>query len=203
MAFWAVALAIALIAPAPAHGADSMRCGSRLLSVEARAADLIATCGEPAYRDVWTFQQGQTRNWVSDMEEWYYNFGPSQLLRIVKLRNGRVVAIDSDGYGFVPPRDARCEPSSLVEGLSKYRLLQACGEPMTRRAFNAYKPLRGASPRYQGNGNHYHRDEYLIPVYREEWVYNFGSRYLMRRVRLENGRVSEVENGERGSDTRP
>lgn len=187
------------------HGAlavDSIRCGSRLVAVEARAAEVLAACGEPAYRDVWTFQQPNTQSWVSDLEEWYYNFGSSQLLRVLRLRNGRVVDIDSDGYGFNGTGPRRCEPGSLVEGQSKYRLLLSCGEPLTRRAHNTYRPLRGRSPPHPGARDYYHRDEYLVPVYREEWVYNFGSRYLMRVVTLENGRIVNIENGERGSNAR-
>src|SRR5690606_33856586 len=90
------------------QAADSMRCGSRVISVEARAAELLAACGEPAYRDVWTLQRGGS--WVSDQEQWYYNFGSSQLLRVVSLRNARIVDIDSDGYGFNDAVTPRCEP---------------------------------------------------------------------------------------------
>lgn len=195
-------LLVLCLLPRPAPAADSMRCGSRLVTVEARAAEVLAACGEPAYRDAWTFQQPRTQNWVSDVEQWYYNFGSNQLLRVLKLRNGRVVDIDSDGYGFDPRSRRACDPGAVVEGLSKYRLLQLCGEPLTRRAHNAYKPLRGRSTPYPGGGDYYHRDEYLTPVYREEWVYNFGSRYFMRVLTLEDGRIVGIENGERGYDPR-
>lgn len=183
----------------PASAADAMRCGSRLVAVEARAAEVLAVCGEPTYRDIWTFQHPNSQSWVSDVEEWYYNFGSNQLLRVLRIRNGRLVNIDSDGYGFNADARPGCNPAMLVEGLSKYRLLRSCGEPLTRSAHNAYRPLRGRSQRSAGSGLHH---EYLMPVYREEWVYNFGSRYLMRVLTLENGRVVDVDNGARGSDPR-
>ncbi len=187
---------------AAAPAADSMRCGSRLVAVEARAAEVLLACGEPDYRDTWNFQQPRTGNWVSDVEEWYYNFGSNQLLRVLKFRNGKLVDIDADGYGYNASAARACRPEDIVEGLSKFRLMISCGEPLTRKAESGYRPLRERE--YRGGGWSSSRDNYAYQeqIYREEWVYNFGSRYLLRIVTLENGRVAQVENGVRGSDMR-
>lgn len=178
-----------------AQASDSMRCGSRLVTVEARAAELLAVCGEPAYRDVWGQPVDPASDFVAEVEEWTYDFGPSQLLRIVRLRNARVVAIDAEGYGF-PPHAAtarRCGPEAIATGLSKYRLLKLCGAPLTRSVQSGFRAAYPSiDPRY--------RPGLYSAVFREEWVYDFGPRYFMRVLTLENGRVVAIENSARGRE---
>lgn len=184
---------------APSQASDTMRCGSRLVSVEARAAELLATCGEPAYRDVWS-AQAPAPGAIAEQEEWTYNFGPQQLLRVVRLRNARVVDIASDGYGFAEPQESRrrCSPDQLIEGMSKYRLLMACGAPLTRTLVQ--QGLQPYRPRYRNGypGNGTRLDGPYVDVFREEWVYDFGPNVFMRVLSLENGRVRDIQNGDRG-----
>jgi len=189
---------LAVLRASPLHAADTMRCGGRLVTVEDRAAELRSLCGTPDYRDVWT-EQTLPQDLLGDTEEWYYNFGSNQLLRIVRIQNGRVVRIDTDGYGFpdAGASDARCDPGFIREGLNKYRLVRACGSPETRHVLQLLRPYSNDYDRYGR-----YRPQVVEPVFREEWVYNFGPRYLMRIVTLENGRVTDVENGERGYDPR-
>jgi hypothetical protein len=176
-------------------GADStMRCDNRIASEGMAAASLLAVCGEPAYRDVWG---GNFPGYgsVAGSEEWYYNFGPNLLLRVIRLRDGKIAQIDADGYGFSELPHPPCEPSRIVEGLSKYRLILQCGQPLTQQARWVSVPLE----RYGRDGRRRYGG-YYSTVFQEEWIYNFGSRYLMRVVRLENGRVVDVQNGDRGAD---
>lgn len=191
----------ALVA-AEAWAAGTLRCDSRIIDEGSLAAETVAACGEPAYRDLWTFQQGQ--GYVAEAEEWYYDFGPAKLLRVIKLRHGRVVDIDSDGYGFDKNTAGSCQPAQITPAISKYRLLRLCGEPVQRRAMGVLSPLRSRSTM---SGSHergrLHREEYLVPLFREEWIYNFGSSHLMRVVTLEDGRVKRVESGDRGFDVAP
>lgn len=174
-----------------AESGDSLRCGSRIVATGALAAEILGRCGEPDYRDRRWIVHPYRLGIVADVEEWYYNFGPSQLLRILRLRNGRLVSIDTDGYGYAEPQGAACEPSRIVPGLSKYRLLLLCGEPATRESLPILAPLR----RHRGGEI---VPGYVQPVFRERWVYNFGERYLLRVVTLENGRVTEVATESRG-----
>ena len=178
----------------PGQAAGSLRCGSRLVSEGDRAADLLAVCGEPDFRDAWGHPQANG-NILADTEEWTYNFGSHQLLRVIRLRNGRIIEIGADGYGFPEPRARRCDSGALVEGMSKYRLLIHCGEPLTRKAIGLLRPLarrdRSLPPAWRGS---------YEAVYREEWVYNFGSRQMMRILTLEDGRIVDVQSGNRGFD---
>lgn len=186
-------LLLALMRPATAL--DSMRCGSRLASAGMTAAEVLAACGEPDYRDVWAQPAGYGAAYLGQVEEWTYNFGSNQLLRVLRFRQGRLQRIDTEGYGFAADAVADCSGGISI-GISKYRLLAECGEPVTRSADFLQVPVdrgrrvddpRDAAPAWAF-------------VYREEWVYNFGAGRLMRIVQLDNGRVSEVQTGARGFD---
>jgi len=191
---WLAALCLAVLLPVPTMAADSLRCGSRIVSTGARALEVEAVCGEPDYRDVWSYQvRGRI---VADDEEWTYNFGANQLLRILHFSNGRLSRIDSDGYGFSTRRGANCQPADIVEGVSKYRLLARCGEPDAQEATQLLAPSREHRYHHAYPGGP--RDWTVQQVYRERWLYDFGSSYLQREVTLENGRVTDVQNGQRG-----
>ncbi|MGH8444142.1 MAG: DUF2845 domain-containing protein, partial [Solimonas sp.] len=104
--------------------------------------------------------------------------------------------ITAEGYGFADDGPGDCAQGGMSRGMSKYRLVAQCGEPLTRAADIVQAPVdryqRVYDPRYQYNS--------WETVYREEWVYNFGSSRFMRIVHLDNGRVTDIEFGARGSD---
>lgn len=191
-----------ILAVLPAE-AGSLRCGGRLVGDGDQAAELLAACGEPALRDPWTYQLPRG-GFVADIEVWVYDFGPNQLLRLVKLTNGRITEVETDGYGFPPGNGSpprRCEPRLISSGLSKYRLLRMCGEPLTRRAESILKPLHARPEIYRRDLDAYaYRNQYVTPAYREEWVYNFGPQTAMRQVVIEDGWVTRVEQLDRGFD---
>lgn len=195
-----VALALCVVA-FDAVATDSIRCGSRIVSVEARAADILAACGEPDFRDVYSYPGPSVAGELSDSEQWTYNFGRNQLLQVLKLRNGRLVDIRSDGYGFPHTGPRGCASSDIVDGLSKYRLVSSCGEPLTRRTVGYVTALKPRNQRRYG-GLSTSRGHYSAEVFREEWVYNFGSRHFLKIVTLEDGVVADVENGEHGFNRR-
>lgn len=178
---------------------DSMRCGSRIVSVEARAADVLAACGEPDLRDVFSRPLPRVPGELAAAEQWTYDFGPNQLLHVLKLRHGRLVDIRTDGYGVASFASShrRCAAEQIVEGLSKYRLLATCGEPFTRRTLG-YVQMLGPRHRHQLGGWSYSHGHVPAEVFREEWIYNFGSSRFLRVVTLDDGVVTEVDNGERG-----
>lgn len=193
--------AIALLAVTrTTHAGDSMRCGSRIVTVEARAADVLAACGEPAFRDVFSYPGPRSPGELADAEQWTYNFGRNQLLQVLRLRNGRLVDIRSDGYGFAPGGRGVCRSEEISDGQSKFRLLAACGEPLTRRTVGYVTASR---PRYQRRHRGFttSHGDYPVEVFREEWVYNFGANRFLKVVTLEDGAVARVENGERGFNT--
>ena len=187
-----------MLALSEARASDSLRCGSRIVSTEMIAPAVLAACGEPALRDVWTRYADPYAREVGDDEVWTYNFGPNQLLRLLYFRAGRLQRIETEGYGFRPVENPGCGPNDILEGYSKYRLLAYCGEPAQRRALGYLVPYVAADP---GRARRDLLQSHVFqPNYQEEWIYNFGSGYLLRRITLENGRVTAITDGERGYD---
>ncbi|WP_293373459.1 DUF2845 domain-containing protein [Nevskia sp.] len=190
-------LLLALVAFNACAG-STLRCGQRIVATEDSAAKVRAACGEPALRDLqpqFDPRRGQVFNTI---EVWTYNFGQNQLLRLLRFRDGRLVDIDTDGYGFTPPENPRCTPYDLVDGLSKYRLLARCGEPEARRELSLLSP----AIRRDGRRSIPLPGNFVAAIYREEWTYNFGANSLLRRVLLENGIVVDIEDDGRGYDAR-
>ncbi len=194
----ALALGLAVLLPAPAHAGASIRCGSKLVSEGMLSAELLAICGEPDFRDVWAPPGGTVLGYIAPTEEWTYNLGSSQLLRVLRIRNGRIDRISTEGYGFAPSGRSTCGAGDITVGDSKYRLLERCGEPLTRTADYVLYSEPRHDRRYRSDLRDYGNRG--APVFREEWIYNLGGNRLMRIVRLENGRVTDVETGRRGFD---
>jgi hypothetical protein len=100
---------IALLPTAPVtseSGDLSMRGGDRIVSVGDSAADVVAKCGEPAWKDKWEEvireqpDDDTARKVYLTVEDWTYNFGPNQFLHIFTFRNGKVTDMRTGGYGY-------------------------------------------------------------------------------------------------------
>lgn len=174
------------------------RCASSVISSGDDAARVRGVCGAPALRDVQPQFDPRNGQRFGDTEVWTYNLGSHQLLRLLRFRNGRLVDIATEGYGFTPPAVPGCAAHEPAEGWSKYRLLARCGEPADKRAMS----LLSQAYRHDGRRRPPLPDRSVTAVYREEWTYNFGADSLLRRVLLENGIVVDIEDDGRGYDAR-
>ena len=89
--------------------ADSFSCGGGIISTDDRTADVMAKCGSPDFKDTHQEEVIQrldinTKEKVYiTVEEWTYNLGPNQFMRIVVLKNGRVAEIRTGNYGYLKP----------------------------------------------------------------------------------------------------
>jgi hypothetical protein len=89
--------------------ADSFSCKGGIISTGDRKADVMAKCGEPDFRDSHQEEIAQRLNTATHqrvfitVEEWTYNLGPSQFMRIVVLQNGTVTEIRTGNYGYIKP----------------------------------------------------------------------------------------------------
>lgn len=102
-----LATALVLLAVAPAH---AFRCGTRIITRGDHAEKILQFCGEPAsvqtrlsQRAYYSGSHGRPLpGYVEDVviEEWTYNLGPRQLIRVVRLENGFVADIKHLGYGY-------------------------------------------------------------------------------------------------------
>jgi len=167
--------------------ADIMRCSGKVISTGDRSFEVSRRCGEPSFRDEWDEYLAYHHLPSAHVEEWYYNFGPSRLLHVLRFRNGRLTAIDTEGYGFHESA-GRCSPNEIFFGMSQFTLLSRCGQPDARERRLELRSF----PRRDG------RHTYPITMRVDEWIYNFGPSSFIRIVTLVNGRVDTIETGERG-----
>ena len=89
------ALGLALLMFAgQAWAADTLRCGSQLISVGDRTAEVLQKCGEPVARDSLGYKRSVNRREEYQVEEWTYgpNGGMYQFLR---FEGNRLVQITS------------------------------------------------------------------------------------------------------------
>lgn len=100
-------------------------CDNYIIGEKDTAARVLARCGEPATATSWTEEESrgtqiyagapirtrygkivlaqgsmQQQSIIHTVEEWVYNFGPSRFMYIVRFKDGRIVKIDRDGYGY-------------------------------------------------------------------------------------------------------
>ena len=90
--------------------ADSMRCGSRLISEGDRIEYVLAHCGEPARKErSWIVRQPRFERGGREysfpgtdevpVDTWTYDFGPSRLMQRVRMVDGKVERIETLEYG--------------------------------------------------------------------------------------------------------
>jgi hypothetical protein len=186
---------IAVAGTALAAASDTLRCGNRLVSVGDNKAEVLIKCGSPAWKDDWTDQIITNPNSVDasrlsiDRERWVYNFGHNSFLRFLLFENGRLVNIATGGYGYDGghPSARLCDGAEMQTGISQYEILQRCGEP-------AFKDSRQEEQLTSVDKN----TNRLTIKRIDEWTYNFGPNKFLRILKFENGRLVDVETGDRG-----
>lgn len=110
-----VILFFALCTAAPAF-----QCGSKIIVANDPKEKVLRNCGEPASINEWEEERiarGYGRTYMPEdsipqaqrpvaavlhvrVEEWTYNFGPNQFMRILRFENGRLIDINSGDYGY-------------------------------------------------------------------------------------------------------
>ncbi|VVO34984.1 hypothetical protein PS712_05323 [Pseudomonas fluorescens] len=88
-----LALALATAA-SQASAADTLRCGSQLISVGDRSSEVLQKCGEPVSRDPLGYKRSANRREEFQVEEWTY--GPkSGMYQYLRFEGNRLVQITS------------------------------------------------------------------------------------------------------------
>lgn len=86
-------LALPLLLLTSAAQADTLRCGTQLVSLGDRPFEVIRKCGEPVYRDPIGYTLGPHDRREYMIEEWVY--GPSNgMLSILRFEGNRLIAIE-------------------------------------------------------------------------------------------------------------
>ncbi|MCY1534169.1 hypothetical protein D9M68_695310 [compost metagenome] len=84
---------LALGCSAAVTQADTLRCGSQLVSVGDRSFEVQQKCGEPAFRDLVGYTLGSYERREFKIEEWVY--GPSNgMLTILTFEGNRLTRIE-------------------------------------------------------------------------------------------------------------
>ena len=86
----------------------------------------------------------------------------------------------------------QCGHEIVSEKSQLGEVLAQCGEPFSARQFVDFRLV--GYPAVVSNNPEYRRVGLIgIPVQVEEWIYNYGSTQLMRRLRFENGQLMKIE----------
>lgn len=73
--------------------ADTLRCGSQLVSLDDRRFEVLQKCGEPTFRDLIGYSLGPNERREYQIEEWVY--GPDNgMLSILTFDGTRLRAIE-------------------------------------------------------------------------------------------------------------
>jgi len=173
---------------APTAFAQSYDCDRGIVSIGDSADEVAARCRTPDHVESWSASPPARSGAV-----WFFNDGKSRLLRMLRFRDGRLVAIDNDGYGFVVPSRPHCRPDAPRAGWSVYRLLSFCGAPDAREQIgHLLVPLEPL-------GEERARPQALRYVFRQRWRYDFGPRYLVREFTIDDASISHVRTLGRGT----
>jgi hypothetical protein len=96
--------------PARPERSGRATCDPAALAAGKLKLEVLARCGEPAMIDAWEEelrtvekldrQLVTTQVVTATVELWTYDFGPNQLLRFVRLENGKVVSVETGSYGY-------------------------------------------------------------------------------------------------------
>jgi len=165
-----------------------LRCSGGIVDKGDSAALVQRHCGKPDHTEQWPGRAPAAPGAV-----WFYDRGPSRLLRLLRFRAQRLVAIDSDGYGFAAPdRAGHCRPGSIVRGWSAYRLIVQCGTPDQRTVIGHITTPRSADKAHQRA----YAGQRL--VYRERWRFDFGPRAHQREITLDNAIVTLIRTLDHG-----
>jgi hypothetical protein len=88
------------------YKAYSFYCGNELVTEGDIAAEVYLKCGEPLWRDrhveegLDLTRHGIPRTVYIEVEEWLYNFGSFSWMYYLRFENGKLVKIETRGYGY-------------------------------------------------------------------------------------------------------
>lgn len=167
-------------------------CNNQIVSIGDTKLEVKAKCGEPTSREVFNeeiiknFDPATRQRIFATIEEWTYNLGPQQFIRILTFKKGRLVKIEEGGYGFTPDNSADfgCERSIVSSGETKMEVRMKCGEP-TSIDIIGEELLERKTPDLE--------DRIFATI--EEWTYNLGPNRFIRIYRFNNGRLAQIETG--------
>ena len=98
-----VVLLLLLFLPCNSFGDDSItsvRCKNGLVNIGANNLEVIKKCGEPVHKDVIEAASKTTSRGYVEIQEWTYNYGPTDFIYTFRLEGSTVVGIRRGDRGF-------------------------------------------------------------------------------------------------------
>ena len=188
-------LALATIALPADVLAASFNCRGGIISTGDSSMDVLAKCGDPDSKES---HQEELSERLGDntrqktfitVEDWTYNFGPTQFMRTVVLKNGVVTDVRTGNYGYVNPAEPatrECSEQYVSIGDSKTDVLAKCGEPTLKNTHvDEFKERLDDTTR-------------TVSVTVEEWSYNLGPTRFVRILTFRNSRLTNIRTGNYG-----
>lgn len=160
--------------------AFAWRCDRGMVNIGDRASVVRNKCGKPdfIYSDTGVYRRGHL---TSIDERWYYNYGPNQLLRVLRLHKGVLWEIATPAYGFNISAH-RCTPQDIRLGMSAYELITRCGKPRSKRERSTHP---GSGRRGRSGGQ--------VASHAQLWTYDFGPAYLLQQVTISDAQVQSLD----------
>ncbi len=186
-----------MTAPCSAIYAATLSCGGGIISAGDSRVDVLTKCGEPDAKEshdeelTERLDDGTRRKLLMTVEEWTYNFGPTQFMRIVTLKNGKVAFIRTGNYGYskeTAPAQHECSEQTVSVGDSKSDVLAKCGEP-------TWKDTRQEAFKQRLDSGL----DRSVFVTVDEWTYNLGPNRFVRILTFRNGKLVDIKSGGYGT----
>lgn len=174
---------LALLAVVLPSRAWALRCGTHLVKQGDVAPQVRDECGDPFFVDTYVGHPGVGITTPVEpgaavvTEAWYYNFGPQRLMVRLEFSGGVLVREKTLDYGFVG-NGGPCDFTNVSVGMSVADLIAHCGiAPSRSRNPLAYSGYLGPQ----------------APAWSETWIYPADGSRAAREIRLQHGRVTDVE----------
>ena len=98
-------LMVLVLISAGTVSAHAMRCAGGVITTGDRSSDVLAKCGQPNFREshqeevsIRANASMREKQFIT-VDEWTYDFGSDQLIRIITIKNGVVTNIRETHYG--------------------------------------------------------------------------------------------------------
>lgn len=202
-----VPLLLLAAAALPAR-ADSIDCSGGIVNTGDTKVDLLAKCGEPTTSESRSAERSnyavdpstgsaQGRRVTVNVETWLYDRGESRFLQFVALESGKVVSVQSGGYGSPRARAAAkaavpvasCDTNRFTVGERALEVLARCGEPANREI----KSVEDTTA--IGGGQNQPTTVVASTTQVEYWTYNFGPQSFVRKLKFIDGRLAVINTG--------
>ncbi|MFH1288658.1 MAG: DUF2845 domain-containing protein [bacterium] len=147
-----------------------------------------------------------------DVEEWIYNFGPSDFVQILSFEEDNLVKIEMGNYGYEEKsQNTLSVPDKIIisEGDTKFDILSKYGKPtLTNSSVEEIINNTEEKKLLDGTINLENIKDsgknefsvYIIIRYIniDEWAYDFGKNRFCKILTFKNGRLTDIKNGEFG-----